>query len=324
MAYLVRLAIIVSATALFAGCGGSQAPIGVPGAMPQSRAIATHPERGGSWTLPDAKSEDLLYVSDQQRAVVYVLTYPAGKPVGKLTGFYDPVGECVDKGGDVFIVNESDGGGSILEYAHGGSSPIATLSDDYSPLGCAVDQKTGNLAVSNGEPGGVSIYANAQGIPTVYTDSNLGAAEFCGYDDRGNLFVDGHSGLQFTLAELPSGRSTFTKITIDKSLQAPGAVQWDGKDLVIGDAANNAVYFVQVSGSVGTVVGTTQLTGIEHKHLRGQFWIQRTMIVAPFGTSAYTNSVGVWSFPAGSPIALLNRRRPNQLFGVTVSLAPSR
>jgi hypothetical protein len=30
---------------LLAGCGGSQPPVGAPGAMPQSRAIATHAER---------------------------------------------------------------------------------------------------------------------------------------------------------------------------------------------------------------------------------------------------------------------------------------
>jgi hypothetical protein len=47
------------AAVLLAGCGESQ-PLGAPGAMPQSRAIATHAERGKSWMLPKAKSEDLL------------------------------------------------------------------------------------------------------------------------------------------------------------------------------------------------------------------------------------------------------------------------
>jgi hypothetical protein len=38
------------------GCGGSQPPIGAPGAIPQNSSIATHAERGGSWMLPEAKS----------------------------------------------------------------------------------------------------------------------------------------------------------------------------------------------------------------------------------------------------------------------------
>jgi len=33
------LALSISAAALLAACGGSQPPIGAPGAMPQSRAI---------------------------------------------------------------------------------------------------------------------------------------------------------------------------------------------------------------------------------------------------------------------------------------------
>ena len=42
--------------AMLAGCGGTQSPIGMPGAMPQSRTIAAHAEGGGFWMLPEAKS----------------------------------------------------------------------------------------------------------------------------------------------------------------------------------------------------------------------------------------------------------------------------
>jgi hypothetical protein len=47
---ITRFALGLAAT-LLAGCGGSQPPIGAPGAMPQSRAIAAHAGRGGSWML---------------------------------------------------------------------------------------------------------------------------------------------------------------------------------------------------------------------------------------------------------------------------------
>jgi len=50
--------------ALLAGCGGSQPPIGAPGAVPQSRAVATHVDRGGSWMQEEAKGEYLLYVTN--------------------------------------------------------------------------------------------------------------------------------------------------------------------------------------------------------------------------------------------------------------------
>ena len=44
---------IIIAAALLAGCGGSQPPIGAPGAIPQSRVAASPAERGGSWMLPE-------------------------------------------------------------------------------------------------------------------------------------------------------------------------------------------------------------------------------------------------------------------------------
>ncbi|MGA9017366.1 MAG: hypothetical protein WB438_00305 [Candidatus Cybelea sp.] len=51
------------AAAMLAGCGGSQPPIGAPGAMPQTSVIATHAGRGTSWILPEAKNEDLIYAT---------------------------------------------------------------------------------------------------------------------------------------------------------------------------------------------------------------------------------------------------------------------
>ncbi|MGA8575721.1 MAG: hypothetical protein WB609_08580 [Candidatus Cybelea sp.] len=53
-----------AAFALLAARGGSQTPIGAPGVMPQSLAIATHSEHGGSWMHQEAKSNNLLYVAD--------------------------------------------------------------------------------------------------------------------------------------------------------------------------------------------------------------------------------------------------------------------
>jgi hypothetical protein len=49
----------------------------------------------------------------------------------------------------VFITDTSTS--QILEFAHGGTTPINTLSDyDYQPVSCAVDPKSGNLAVTSG------------------------------------------------------------------------------------------------------------------------------------------------------------------------------
>ena len=66
------------AAAMLAGCGGSQPPIGAPGAMPQTSAIATHADRGTSWMLPGTSAGDLVYATSVAFGNVYVYTYPKG------------------------------------------------------------------------------------------------------------------------------------------------------------------------------------------------------------------------------------------------------
>ena len=171
---LRRYAFSISTTAaMLAGCGGSQPPIGAPDALSQSRAIATHAERGGSWMLPESKSRDLLYVSSANNGSVYVYSYPQLKLVGTLSSPNSTAtGECVDKMGDVFITTTNEQQSStIYEYKHGGTQPVAELSEPGSGTGCAIDPKTGNLAVANisdssnpSNPyfGDVAVFANAQ------------------------------------------------------------------------------------------------------------------------------------------------------------------
>ena len=113
----------------------------------------------------------------------------------------------------------NDGASQIVEYAHGGTVAIATLSrpGEY-PEGCSVDPVTGNLAVTNfyssAGGGSVSIYAGARGSPQLYSDPAIVNYRFCGYDARGNLFVDG-SNKQALRSRSPSfrrGSGTFATI----------------------------------------------------------------------------------------------------------------
>ena len=63
---LSRYALAIgAASALLAGCGGSQPPIGAPGAMPQSRATTTQARHGKSWMMPEAKRGELDIQGEQ-------------------------------------------------------------------------------------------------------------------------------------------------------------------------------------------------------------------------------------------------------------------
>src|SRR5579863_7905024 len=237
-----RFALILSLAGLLAGCARETAV--QPLVLPPSGQLTSNAPVGRSWILPAAKKSDLLYISDLLAQVVDIYTYGHGyKLVGQLTGFFNPEGLCVDLKGNVYVTNvTNDGVYQITEFAHGGTSPLRVLSDpDGRPNGCSVDPTTGDLAVADfwGASegiGNVTVYKNASGTPTPYSNSNIYYDYYCAYDDNGNLFVDGETeGSVFGLGELTKGGSTLNFINIDQTIYLPGGVQWDGKYLAVGD-----------------------------------------------------------------------------------------
>lgn len=327
---IVRCALgAVTGALLLAGCsGGAAIPTRSNALLPSSRfAAGAHTNAADSWMSPQAASEDLLYVSDSD-GQVDVFSYPDGKQVGVLKGFSSPAGLCSDSKGDVYVVNTNLL--NILEYKHGGKKVIATLNDfGHYPFGCSVDPKSKNVAVANYSdtllgPGSVSIFDGGKGVPHSYQDTAFTEYFFCGYDDRGNLFVDGaDSGSYHTLfAELANGSSTLTSITLNKTIGYPGAVQWDGKYVAVQDALSRIIYRFSIAGSTGTSMGSIHLKG-DVDHLVTQFWVSGTTIVVPFGTQPrQAHSVGFWSYPGGGK-ASSTFHVPNatELVGATISLA---
>ncbi len=331
------------AAALLAGCSGSQPPIGAPGAMPQALALAAHASRGTSWMLTDTSNEDLLYASGRGYGVE-VLSYPKGTVVGQLTFDGTAYGLCSDRSGDVFIPVWSSQYNTnyIYEYAHGGTEPIATLTDSGVPFGCAVDPMTGNLAVTNVfslgtgfRPGNVAIYADAQGTPTYYSDSDITIYGFCAYDDAGNLFVTSQRPGE-PIGELPEGSGSFENITTNLGTY-PGSLQWHDGDLVVaaydGYKGLQNVYQLKISGTYGTVVGKTTLQDWGGKYNRSylifaQFWVEGASIIGPSFLRGHGLRPSFWHYPKGGKQVTIFRPPGFRMSdaggsGVTISVAPS-
>ncbi len=322
---VLRILLVIAASAMVAGCGGA-AP-----AIPASAAGTPFAPRSfdptGSWIDPSAVKQDLLYVSDA-RGSVDIFSYPAGKPVGVLRGFRNPAGLCSDPKGDVYVV-DSDAL-DVLKYKHGSTKPIKTLlMFGYFPFGCAEDPNTGDVAVANiisqsNGPGGLSIFKAGEVIPRTYTDNTLGSFFFCGYDDHSNVFVDGTGtgSHHAKFAELAGGSSTLTTISLDKTIKYPGGVQWDGNYLTIQDTATRMLYRFKMSGSSGKSVGTIRTDG-DKSTLIHEFWIAGKTIVIPYGTqSRHVAKVGFWDYPGGGALqSSLTVKKAAELVGVTVSLA---
>jgi hypothetical protein len=277
---------LCGAAAMLVGCGARNPypdPTGSSGVMPQIPR---------SSMLPQAKAGALLYVSNYRNGTVNVYTYPEGSQVDTLTGFAKPLGECADAAGDVFIANSADR--DIVEYAHGGSEPIATLNDSvYYPNGCSVDPTTGNLAVSNGQSkkrdgsGSIAIYPHAQGKPKYYTGVQY--YNSCGYDDDGNLFVAGVGNSDYVLAELPKGGTTFNNIR-PRNFLAVDLIQWDGRYLTdeVPLAHSSWIYRLKVSGSNARAIGITKLDEA------GASFIERPRVIL-----AGSSGVDFFNYPSG-------------------------
>lgn len=287
-----RLALSISATALLAACGGSQAPVSAPGAMLRMHdAVPVSLAR--SWMLPQAKNSKLIYLALTDDVFVFT---PKGKKVGDISLVEEP-GICSDTQGDVWITS----GSQISEFAHGGSSPIAEVEAPHGEQGvsCAVDPSTGNLAVTlynySSSSGEVAVFTNASGTPQMFTDSDLRYYEYCTYDASGNLYVDGSGSSGIKLAELPSDGSTLTTVALDQKIGAIGGVQWNGQYLALGDTRNHVVYQFAISDYQGTTETTTSFDGWGAKSkVRVQFWIHDGII--GFMDARHFRT---WSFPEG-------------------------
>jgi hypothetical protein len=290
------------------------------------------PIASNGWAARQTDREELLYVTTIQGRA-FMFSYPSGGVAGTfgVGPGQDVWGICAAANGNVFItVQQSTTSSSIYEYAHGGTTPIATLRDHgYVAADCSSDPTTGDLAVTNYDEASnsgdnVAIYHRGRGKPHRYFDAQMSVA-FCGYDDRGNLFVDG--GGTYELAELAKGSSTLTNIRLSKQLVRPQGVEWDGKQLAIEDGGFarkfSAIDRVRLSGTKGTVVGTTRLGGLANRG--ATFWFQGGSVLTTGGQQG--DRVGLWNYPAGGKVLKLFRGmgiRGESFYGVTVSVAPNR
>jgi hypothetical protein len=281
---------------------------------------------------PNRQRSDLLYVSNNPTGKLLVFSYPDGESVGDVqVPSGGPVGLCSDSTGDVFVATQgSSNESNIYEYAHGGSQPIATLSDPGLSNGCAVDPTTGNLAVTNyftpagpSQGGDVAIYQVASGDWTTYSDPNLGVFGWCAYDDAGNLYVDGNN---FSIIdELTPGGSGLSEITLTETIH-PASMEWTAGSLAVvsepdGSHGSDLVYQVAISGSEGIVSGPAVLRTKADRTSEGQFWIQGRAIIGPGhgeGRNRGNTLLEFWPYPkGGNPTKVI--RLGLVMFGATVS-----
>lgn len=310
---------LLATLGLLAGCSGAQTAFEPPAAVPP----------GSANSAATAQSETLVYIGSVTgcrnlvqgppcQGTVSVYSYPTGRLRGQWSsnatagrGASSTVGgECTDAAGDVFVtrtvVTSQGTAGSIVEFAHGGTTPIKTLNDPSgTPSACSIDATTGDLAVINSDSTANSslfILHAASANRTTFAEPGITFAGL-GYDDRGNLFADGSGKDGVRLVELTKGAEFLKNVELRQTIVNPGSVQFDGKYVAVTDTGADRIYRIAVNAGTGTVadiVHFEEFTG----RLR-QTWIQGDVV---FGTwigpdvcigMTCPGTVSLWRYPAG-------------------------
>jgi hypothetical protein len=317
---LSRSMFCIGAAAIIGGCNAFSTP-GTPSTLGNATRV------DGPAAGDVASNGDLVYGSHSCGGLC-VFSYPRLKQVGSVTIPSGTAGYlCSDAHGNVFVLPAGTSGGTIYEYAHGGTTPVATLSDSGpnagTTRGCSVDSTTGNLAVTNNNPSygsNVAVYAGASGSPTVYpTGPNITDTGGCGYDDAGNLYIVGaDAGKKFSLGELPNGSNALTWLKGPRQVSDFGHVQWVGKRMYLeSPSAAPKIYRVLIAGSKYKFGAITSFGRV---HQFGQAWIYKNTVTAPFSNiRANFKQIGLWPFPAGGT-RIASRSKLGYIQGVTISV----
>ena len=314
-------------TAMLAGCGGPQPPIG---------ALHTH----GSWITPQAKTiKKLLYISNDYPGQVLVYNYKTDELVGTISGFQNPSGQCVDAKGDVWIADTDSG--IISEYAHGGTAVLGSVKA-IQPIGCAISP-SGDLAVSAASTGvsdELEVWKNASGDPIVYANHACTFLLTPAYDNRGNLIVEGDNTTTgpWEPCVLLAGSPSLVAATLNQSLLTGGGAAWDGQHIVLtavrGRGSTKLLRVaIESPGSIN-VVGTTTLTNDPNcKSFRAAVGLpfvvgdKNTPLnrnlgkVLLGGNTCPQSRFGFWRYPSGGEPFKAFGSQPAEPSGSSVSIA---
>jgi hypothetical protein len=133
----------------------------------------------------------------------------------------------------------------------------------------------------------------------VYDASGQDGIPGCAYDNKSNLYCDAYSSdnHDFALYEIAKNSAYAQAVSVSgtSGLRA-GPMMWDGKNLSFGSGAGGSLYQIALTGSGGSISGSTVLQGTGWVW---QYWIIGKRVIAPtYGGSAST-IVGYYKYPAG-------------------------
>jgi hypothetical protein len=298
------------AAAMLAGCGGSQSPIGAPGAMPQTNALATQAERGKSSVFVDvvtASTVEIFSNGGPASSPQGLLQAPGWNKIGAITnGISYPNGNWVDEDRNLYVTNAYSGSAAgITEYDRSGALRFTYSSGMVYPSAVATDTN-GNVFEADWFTG-VSEYRQGSNTVVANCPQLGGGQRGIAVDAQGDVFASYSTASGGAIEEYTGGLAGCSGTTLSVSLGVPGGMAIDeNADLVVCDEANATVDVIdppysEVSGHLG---GRGPILG---------FTIPVAVAINKENTRAYVTDYGgevidVFAYPTGSPFAKIDSK----------------
>jgi hypothetical protein len=233
----------VSAATL-AGCGGSQPPIGAPGATPQRQT----PQTMSDHNVHLNAAKWFLYVGLQNARSLDVYRLHGNKAIRKFSGTLGPVTIALDPWSDVYTTDNNPSGGPITAYTPGARSQLLEIGPYDWCRGLAFDAE-GHLYA--GCFASVRVYA-ARSTKLIRFIRQGGVNEALAFDSKGNLYVAGleGSGPRAQIAVFPPGAKKPAR-TITKGIEYPSALLVDkSNDLFVANCGSICYFSSGRRGSI--------------------------------------------------------------------------
>jgi hypothetical protein len=243
----------------------------------------------GTARTPAKARAPLVYVADAGSSFIAVFDVN-GTLVGKITdGLKYPSGIFVDGGHNLWVANA--GHSNVLEFARGGTKPIATLPDRGAYTQDVTICPNGDIFVAT-LLGGITKYSGSRHhkAGSLYG----GQFQFVTCDKAGNVFATGVVGTFGTVVEFPGGKQSGERSLPIYTPGNLGGIKMDnaGNILVAGDPGGTVAEYTENGTPTGVQIPTNgNWFGIALSR------DGKTLL----GANASTNKADSVSFPGGKP-----------------------